>query len=69
MFLLGVKEKENKNKEKYLIVSLADTEGNNYPVMSKELSYKELDSFKPYNVVLTLSNSAYGLRLTIDSIN
>ena len=69
LFLLGVQKKINsKTGETYLILTIADTEGNTFTVITKQLKYEVLESFRPYVMELNLSNSKYGMRLQIENI-
>ena len=67
-FLLGIQKRTNKNKENYLIVILADSDGNSYNIVTKDMRYENLDCFKPYTVDLILSNNKYGMKLDITNI-
>lgn len=70
LFLLSVQKKiNNKTGEMYLILTIADTEGNTFAVMTKQLKYESLETFRPYNMELELSNSKYGMRLQIENID
>lgn len=70
LFLLSVQKKiNNKTGEMYLILTIADTEGNTFAVMTKQLKYEVLETFRPYSMELNLSNSKYGMRLQIENIN
>ena len=69
LFLLSVQKKiNNKTGEMYLILTIADTEGNTFAVITKQLKYETLESFRPYCMELELSNSKYGMRLQIENI-
>ena len=69
LFLLSVQKKiNNKTGEMYLILTIADTEGNTFAVMTKQLKYEVLETFRPYHMELNLSNSKYGMRLQIENI-
>lgn len=69
LFLLGVTKRiNNKSGEIYLIIHVADSSGNNFDIMTKQLKYEELESFRPYYMELDLSNSKYGMRLQIMNI-
>ena len=69
LFLLSVQKKiNNKTGEMYLILTIADTEGNTFAVMTKQLKYEVLETFRPYCMELELSNSKYGMRLQIINI-
>ena len=64
-FILGVQQKSNKAGEPYLIVSIADSTGVSYSIVSKNLELMQLEQFKPYDLQLELTNSKYGLKLDI----
>ena len=69
LFLLGVTKRiNNKSGEIYLIIHVADSSGNNFDIMTKQLKYETLESFRPYCMELELSNSKYGMRLQIENI-
>lgn len=66
LFILSVQAKENKNKEAYIILSVADTEGNTFQIISKEVEpLLKLQQFTKYKAELELTNSKYGLKLNI----
>ena len=67
-FILGVQQKSNKAGEPYLIVSIADSTGVSYSIVSKNLELMQLEQFKPYDLQLELTNSKYGLKLDIVGI-
>lgn len=69
LFLLGVTKRiNNKSGEMYLIMHIADSNGNNFDIMTKQLKYEMLETFRPYRMELNLSNSKYGMRLQIENI-
>ena len=67
-FILGVQQKSNKAGEPYLIVSIADSTGVSYSIVSKNIELLQLEQFKPYDLQLELTNSKYGLKLDIVGI-
>lgn len=69
LFLLSVTKRVNKKTgELYLLLTIADSEGNTFTVMSKDLKYQSLEVFRPYNMELSISNSKYGIKLQIENI-
>lgn len=69
LFLLGITKRINKKTgEMYLIMHIADSNGSNFDIMTKQLKYESLESFRPYHMTLELSNSKFGMRLQIESI-
>lgn len=68
VFILSVQAKENKNKEPYVILNIADTDGNTFQIISKELDLLRLQQFTKYSAELELTNSKYGLKLGIIGI-
>lgn len=69
VFILSVQAKENKNKEPYVILNIADTDGNTFQIISKELDLLKLQQFTKYTADLELTNSKYGLKLNIIGIS
>ena len=67
-FILGVLQKSNKAGEPYLIVSIADSTGVSYSIVSKNIELLQLEQFKPYDLQLELTNGKYGLKLDIVGI-
>ena len=67
-FILGVQQKSNKAGEPYLIVSIADSTGVSYSIISKNIELLQLEQFKPYDLQLELTNGKYGLKLDIVGI-
>ena len=68
VFVLSVQARENKNKEPYVILNIADTDGNTFQIVSKELDLLKLQQFTKYSAELELTNSKYGLKLNIIGI-
>ena len=68
VFVLSVQAKENKNKEPYVILNIADTDGNTFQIISKELDLLKLQQFTKYTADLELTNNKYGLKLNIVGI-
>ena len=68
IFVLSIVAKENKNKEPYVILNIADTDGNTFQIISKELDLLKLQQFTKYAAELELTNSKYGLKLNIIGI-
>ena len=68
IFVLSIVAKENKNKEPYVILNIADTDGNTFQIVSKELDLLKLQQFTKYSAELELTNSKYGLKLNIIGI-
>ena len=66
--ILGVQQKSNKAGEPYLIVSIADSTGVSYSIVSKNIELLQLEQFKPYDLQLELTNGKYGLKLDIVGI-
>ena len=67
-FILGVQQKSNKAGEPYLIVSIADSTGVSYSIVSKNIELLQLEQCKPYDLQLELTNGKYGLKLDIVGI-
>ena len=63
-----VQQKSNKAGEPYLIVSIADSTGVSYSIVSKNIELLQLEQFKPYDLQLELTNGKYGLKLDIVGI-
>lgn len=63
---IKVEEKENKEKEQYLILSLVTIkDGEVYNIVTKDMNYLNLKPFSKQVVNLNLSSSKYGLNLKI----
>ena len=68
VFILSVQAKENKNKEPYVILNIADLEGNTFQLVSKDLDLLKLQQFTKYTADLELTNSKYGYHINIVGI-
>ena len=68
VFILSVQAKENKNKEPYVILNIADLEGNTFQIVSKDLDLLKLQQFTKYTAYLELTNSKYGYHINIVDI-
>ena len=68
VFVLSVQAKENKNKEPYVILNIADLEGNTFQLVSKDLDLLKLQQFTKYTADLELTNSKYGYHINIVGI-
>ena len=68
VFILSVQARENKNKEPYVILNIADTDGNTFQIVSKELDLLKLQQFTKYSAELELTNSKYGYHISIIGI-
>lgn len=68
VFILSIQAKENKNKEPYVMVNIADLEGNTFQIVSKDLELLGLQQFTKYTANLELINSKYGYHINIVSI-
>lgn len=67
VMVIKVEEKENKEKEQYLILSLATIkDGEVYNIVTKDMDYLKLKAFSKQVVNLNLSSSKYGLNLKIE---
>ena len=66
VMVIKVEEKENKEKEQYLILSLATIkDGEVYNIVTKDMDYLKFKPFTKQTVNLNLSSSKYGLNLKI----
>lgn len=68
VFILSVQAKENRNKEPYVILNIADTEGNTFQIVSKNLELLGLQQFTKYTANLELTTSKYGYHISIVDI-
>lgn len=68
VFILSVQAKENRNKEPYVILNIADVDGNTFQIVSKNLELLGLQQFTKYTVNLELTNSKYGYHISIVDI-
>ena len=70
LFILSVQARENKQKEPYVILSVADTEGQTFQIISKDVEeLLKLQQLTKYSAELELTNSKYGLRLEIVGVS
>ena len=68
IFVLSILAKENKNKEPYVILNIADLDGNTFQIISKELDLLKLQQFTKYTAGFELTNSKYGYHISIIGI-
>lgn len=72
MLITNIEEKENSNTRlPYWKVKCVDlTEGDSFDINLKDRELAEkFETMTKYNLNLSLNNSQYGMRLSIDSIN
>ena len=68
ILILKIKPKTSKDGSDYLSISFADSNGDTFIVITKNMEYTSLQAFKQYQAILNLVSSKYGLKLSIDHI-
>lgn len=70
IFVLSIVTKESKNKEPYVILNVADTEGNTFQIVSKEIDeLLKLEQFTKYTADFELKSTKWGLQLSIVGVS
>ena len=68
ILILKIEPKASKNGTDYLSISFADTNGDTFTIITKNMEYTSLEAFNKYDVILNLTSTKYGLKLSIDHI-
>ena len=68
IMILKIDPKTSKDGSDYLSISFADTNGDTFNIITKDMQYTSLQAFKQYQVILNLTSSKYGLKLSIENI-
>ena len=68
ILILKIDPKTSKDGSDYLSISFADTNGDTFTVITKDMQYTSLQAFSKYDAILNLTSSKYGLKLSIDHI-
>ena len=69
ILILKIDPKTSKDGSDYLSISFADPNGDTFNIITKDMQYTSLEAFNKYDVILSLTSSKYGLKLSIDHIN
>ena len=69
ILILKIEPKASKNGTDYLSISFADSNGDTFTIITKNMEYTSLQAFKQYQAILNLTSSKYGLKLSIENIN
>ena len=68
ILILKIEPKTSKDGSDYLSISFADTNGDTFNIITKNMEYTSLKAFKQYQAILGLTSSKYGLKLNIENI-
>ena len=68
IMILKIEPKTSKDGSDYLSISFADSNGDTFIVITKNMEYTSLQAFNKYDVILSLISTKYGLKLSIDHI-
>ena len=68
IMILKIEPKTSKDSTDYLSISFADTNGDTFTVISKDMQYTSLQAFNKYDFILNLISTKYGLKLSIENI-
>ena len=68
ILILKIEPKTSKDGSDYLSISFADSNGDTFNIITKNMEYTSLQAFKQYQAILGLTSSKYGLKLSIDHI-
>ena len=68
ILILKIEPKTSKDGSDYLSISFADSNGDTFIVITKNMEYTSLQAFNKYEAILSLISSKYGLKLSIDHI-
>ena len=66
--ILKIEPKTSKDGSDYLNISFADTNGDTFNIITKNMEYTSLQAFNKYQAILNLTSTKYGLKLSIDHI-
>ena len=68
ILILKIDPKTSKDGSDYLSISFADTNGDTFNIITKNMEYTSIQTFKQYQAILSLTSTKYGLKLSIDHI-
>ena len=69
ILILKIEPKTSKDGSDYLNISFADTNGDTFTIITKNMEYTSLQAFNKYDVILNLISTKYGLKLSLENIN
>ena len=69
ILILKIEPKTSKDGSDYLSISFADTNGDTFNIITKDMQYTSLQAFNKYDVILNLTSTKYGLKLSLENIN
>ena len=69
ILILKIDPKTSKDGSDYLSISFADTNGDTFNIITKDMQYTSLQAFNKYDVILNLTSTKYGLKLSLENIN
>ena len=69
IMILKIETKNSKGGSYYVSISFAEPNGDTFNIITKDMQYTSLEAFNKYDVILSLTSSKYGLKLSIDHIN
>ena len=68
ILILKIEPKTSKDGSDYLSISFADTNGDTFNIITKNMEYTSLQAFNKYEAILNLISTKYGLKLSLDGI-
>ena len=68
ILILKIEPKTSKDSTDYLSISFADSNGDTFNIITKNMEFTGLQAFKQYQAILSLTSSKYGLKLSIDNV-
>lgn len=69
ILILKIDPKTSKDGSDYLSISFADSNGDTFTIITKNMEYTSLRAFSKYQAILSLISTKYGLKLSIENIN
>ena len=68
ILILKIEPKTSKDSTDYLSISFADTNGDTFTVITKDMEYTSLQAFNKYDAILNLTSSKYSLKLSLTGL-
>ena len=68
ILILKIEPKASKDGTDYLSISFADSNGDTFNIITKDMQYTSLQAFNKYQAILNLASTKYGLKLSINDI-
>ena len=69
ILILKIDPKTSKDGSDYLSISFADTNGDTFTIITKNMEFTSLQAFNKYQAILNLISTKYGLKLSLENIN